>query len=69
MRILLLPSSQVATALPAFLTPKAIGKAKKPTTSRFEPGVRSYWNTTVCGESFCRHQNQLDWAQKVIYLA
>ena len=23
-------------------------------------------NTTVCGESFCRHQNQLDLAQKAI---
>ena len=26
---------------PAFLTPKAIGKAKNPTASRFEPDVRS----------------------------
>ncbi len=54
---------------PAFLTPKAIGKAKKPTVSRFEPGVCPCCHTTVCGESFCRHQNQLDWAQKAIYLA
>ncbi len=27
--------------IPAFLTKKAIGKAKKPTASRFDPGVRS----------------------------
>ena len=26
-------------------------------------------NTTVCGESSCLHQNQLNWAQKAIYLA
>ena len=26
-------------------------------------------NATVCGESSCLHQNQLDWAQKAIYLA
>ena len=29
----------VPITVPAFLTPKAIGKAKKPTASRFEPSV------------------------------
>ena len=54
---------------PTFLTPKAIGKAKKLTASRFEPGVRSWVQMTLCYESSCLHQNQLDWAQKAIYLA
>ena len=34
-------SIKLDRALPTFLTPKAIGKAKKPTGSRFEPGVGS----------------------------
>ena len=61
--------SELARSLPTFLTPKAIGKAKKLTASRFEPGVRSWVQMTLCYESSCLHQNQLDWAQKAIYLA
>ena len=47
---------------PLYLTKKASRSAKKPTASRFEPDVRSCCQTTVCCESSCRHQNQLDLA-------
>ncbi len=45
---------------PAFLTKNAIAKAKKPTASRFEPGVSSCCQRTVCGLSSSQHQNQLN---------
>ena len=55
--------------LPVFLTEKAIGKAQKPPYQGLNLVFAQSRNTTVCGESSCLHQNQLDWAQKAIYLA
>ncbi len=54
---------------PAFLTKSAIALTRSFTKSRFDPDVRFCLKTTVCCESSCLHQNQLEFEQKAIYLA
>ena len=48
---------------------RAIAINKKLTASRFDAGVNSCCETTVCGLSSSQHQNQLNFEEKAIYLA
>ena len=54
---------------PLFLTKIAIAKVRNLTASRFDPGVYSCCQMTVCCESSSLHQNQLDFKQKAICFA